>query len=77
MAPVCDEITLYGLTEDNYERLTGIPGSSKNACGQSASSASAVAAVAENRRRDDHHHEIPAMKRFGKRSFGVPFSSTR
>jgi len=72
--PFSIEITLYGLTKDTYERLTGIPGSFDK-CMQGIRLLLdrglplelKTVAVSTNR------HELPAMQRFVEDELGVPF----
>jgi len=72
--PFAIEITLYGLTKDTYERLTGIPGSFDKCMrgirvllDRGLPLALKTVAVSTNR------HEIPAMKRFVEEELGVQF----
>jgi radical SAM protein with 4Fe4S-binding SPASM domain len=72
--PFAIEITLYGLTKDTYERLTGIPGSFEKCMRgihllreRGLPLALKTVAVTTNR------HEIPEMKRFVEEELGVPF----
>jgi len=72
--PFAIEITLYGLTKDTYERLTGIPGSFELCTrgirllrDRGLPLALKTVAVSTNR------HEIPAMQRFAQHEIGVPF----
>jgi radical SAM protein with 4Fe4S-binding SPASM domain len=72
--PFAIEITLYGLTKETYERLTGIPGSYEKCMrgirlllDRGLPLALKTVAVSTNR------HEIPAMKRFVEDELGVHF----
>ena len=72
--PFAIEITLYGLTKDTYERLTGIPGSYDKCMRgirvlleRGLPLALKTVAVSTNR------HEIPAMQRFVEDELGVKF----
>src|ERR1700680_1442987 len=74
LRPFAIEITLYGLTKDTYERLTGIPGSFDKCMRgirvlleRGLPLALKTVAVSTNR------HEIPAMKRFVEDELGIPF----
>jgi radical SAM protein with 4Fe4S-binding SPASM domain len=72
--PFAIEITLYGLTKDTYERLTGIPGSYEKCMRgirvlieRALPLSLKTVAVSTNR------HEIPAMQRFANEDLGVEF----
>src|SRR5262245_8742915 len=72
--PFAIEITLYGMTKETYERLTGIPGSFEHCMrgirllrDRGLPLALKTVAVSTNR------HEIPAMQRFAEDEVGVPF----
>ena len=72
--PFAIEITLYGLTRETYERLTGIPGSFDKCMRgirllleRGLPLALKTVAVSTNR------HEIPGMQRFAQQELGVTF----
>jgi radical SAM protein with 4Fe4S-binding SPASM domain len=72
--PFAIEITLYGLTKETYERLTGVPGSFEKCMrgirllrDRGLPLALKTVAVSTNR------HEIPGMQRFAEEEIGVPF----
>ncbi len=72
--PFAIEITLYGMTKQTYERLTGIPGSFEKCMrgirllrDRGLPLALKTVAVSTNR------HEIPQMQRFAETEIGVPF----
>ena len=72
--PFAIEITLYGLTQQTYERLTGIPGSYEKCMrgirlllDRGLPLALKTVAVSTNR------HEIPEMQRFVEEELGVRF----
>src|SRR5258708_3457502 len=72
--PFAIEITLYGLTQPTYERLTGIPGSYEKCLrgirvllDRGLPLALKTVAVSTNR------HEIPEMQRFVEEELGVKF----
>ncbi len=72
--PFSIEITLYGLTKETYEQLTGIPGSYEKCMRgirvlveRGLPLSLKTVAVSTNR------HEIPAMQRFAQEELGVEF----
>src|SRR4051812_26799680 len=72
--PFAIEITLYGLTRNTYEQLTGIPGSFDKCmrgirllADRGLPLALKTVAVSTNR------HEIPGMQRFAQEELGVSF----